>query len=143
MKKQQGIVLFLALIVLLILTMIGVGLAMNSSQSLRMAGAGNERVSAMAAAQGAQAKVLNDLTSDVLALMTVETEVVDSDFKVNHKVTPISEGDVSCKRTEAANNASLIRCRRIEISSEASFGREDMGRLQIVVGVEQEVFTGG
>ena len=54
MKKQEGMVLFFSLIILIIMTVIGVALAVNSSQSMKMAGAGSERVEAMSAAQGAQ-----------------------------------------------------------------------------------------
>ncbi|MGZ0787976.1 PilX N-terminal domain-containing pilus assembly protein, partial [Pseudomonas saponiphila] len=43
MKKQKGIVLFFALIILLLMTIIGVALAVNSTQSMRMSGAGSER----------------------------------------------------------------------------------------------------
>ncbi|MGS0726875.1 pilus assembly PilX family protein, partial [Shewanella sp. 0m-11] len=58
MQKQKGIVLFFSLIVLLIMTVIGVALAVNSTQSIRMAGAGSERVEAVAVARGAQDRVI-------------------------------------------------------------------------------------
>ena len=45
-KRQQGIVLFFSLIVLVLMTLIGVALAVNSTQSLRMSGAGSERIEA-------------------------------------------------------------------------------------------------
>lgn len=52
MRKQKGIVLFFALIVLLLMTIIGVALAVNSTQSMRMSGAGSERIEAKSIADG-------------------------------------------------------------------------------------------
>lgn len=52
MKRQKGVVLFFALIILIIMTVIGVALAVNSTQSLRMSGAGSERIEAKAIADG-------------------------------------------------------------------------------------------
>ena len=59
MKNQRGVVLFFALIVLIIMRLIGVALAVNSTQSLRMAGAGAERIEAIAIANGALDSVIS------------------------------------------------------------------------------------
>lgn len=144
MKKQQGIVLFFSLIVLIIMTVIGIALAVNSSQSIRMAGAGAERIEAMAAAQGAQARAIDGNKGAVLA--NIAAPIVDTDTSlgssVTNTLTPLQLQDVGCQRSTKASSSNLISCRRIEVSSVATFGRSDMGQLTVVAGVEQEVLTG-
>jgi type IV pilus assembly protein PilX len=138
-KKQQGIVLFFSLIVLVLMTLIGVALAVNSTQSLRMAGAGSERLDAMASAQGAQDKVILANTDNTLTTMTVTFTTVDNDLGVSNTLTPMSIGDVDCQRSPAGTQSDLIGCRRIEVSSAATFGRSDMGLVTVISGIEQEV----
>ena len=136
-KKQQGIVLFFSLIILLLMTIIGVALAVNSTQSLRMAGAGSERMEAMMSAKGSQDRVVA-LRSDLMVNMVAPTSEVDAELGVTNTLTPLVAADVDCQRTTKANSVD-IRCRRIEISSTSRFGRNDFGQLTIVAGVEQEV----
>jgi type IV pilus assembly protein PilX len=141
-KKQQGIVLFFSLIVLVLMTLIGVALAVNSTQSLRMAGAGSERLNAMASAQGAQEKAILANTGNTLTTMTAVLTIVDNELGVSNTFTPLSISDVPCQRNPKGTSPNLIECRRIEVSSAATFGRSDMGLVTVVVGIEQEVITG-
>jgi type IV pilus assembly protein PilX len=138
-KKQQGIVLFFSLIVLVLMTLIGVALAVNATQSLRMAGAGSERLDAIASAQGAQDKAIFANAGSTMANMTAISTTVDIELGVSNTLTPMTIGDVGCQRSTKANAANLIRCRRIEISSAATFGRSDMGLVTVITGIEQEV----
>jgi type IV pilus assembly protein PilX len=138
-KKQQGIVLFFSLIVLVLMTLIGVALAVNSTQSLRMSGAGSERIEAMASAQGGQDKVIlantgNNTFTNIIAI----SQIVDNDLGVTNTITPLVVGDVRCQRSTKGNSVPIL-CRRIEISSAAIFGRNNMGLVTVVVGIEQEV----
>ncbi|MCL2913354.1 pilus assembly PilX N-terminal domain-containing protein [Shewanella corallii] len=144
MKKQQGVVLFFSLIVLLMMTVIGVALAVNSSQSLRMAGAGSERVEALAAAQGAQARAINNNQGSNMANIDNNIPVpADATFpNASSVIAPSEFGDVNCQRSADASSTNLISCRRMEITTEAKFGRDNLGRLSVVTGVEQEVLTG-
>jgi type IV pilus assembly protein PilX len=137
-KKQQGIVLFFSLIVLVLMTLIGVALAVNSTQSLRMAGAGSERLDAMASAQGAQDKTIV-ANADTMANMTAISTTIDNELGVSNTLTPMIIGDVGCQRSPAATEPNLINCLRFEVSSAATFGRSDMGLVTIVSGIEKEV----
>jgi type IV pilus assembly protein PilX len=145
MKKQKGIVLFFTLIVLLIMTVIGVALAVNSTQSLRMAGAGAERIEAQAIASGGLDEAIASNKGATLANMVAVTSVT-STFGSKQVLTPMPKDgtiqDVSCQRSTKASATNLISCRRVEISSNASFGRDKLGQLSVVAGIEQEVLTG-
>lgn len=143
MKKQQGIVLFFSLIILIIMTVIGVALAVNSTQSLRMSGAGAERLEAKAIADGGLAQVISDNSGAPLAnLSAVQTDNV---FGGSQIITPLPETgvrDVGCQRTANATGANLVSCRRAEITSTVAFGRDNLGTLTVASGVEQQVLTG-
>lgn len=141
MNKQKGLVLFFSLIVLLMMTVIGVALAVSSGQSLRMAGAGSERVEAMALAQGQQAHQIDQNQGATMANM-LNVLTVPPQESVTSVFSPLTAGDVNCQRSTNANSANLISCRRIEVSSTAAFGRNNLGQLTVVSGVEQEVLTG-
>mgnify|MGYP000093892265 CR=1 FL=1 len=138
MHKEHGMVLFLSLIVLLIMTVIGVALAVNSNQSMKMAGAGAERVEAMTAAQGAQDRVISVNGGATLIILASTMVTNDTQLGVTNILEPIASG---CKRRETAHGAS-IGCNRISVSSTAVLGRNDLGQLTVVTGIEQEFTTG-
>ncbi|MCU8070710.1 PilX N-terminal domain-containing pilus assembly protein [Shewanella sp. SM32] len=152
MKKQKGIVLFFALIILLLMTIIGVALAVNSTQSMRMSGAGSERIEAKSVADGGLEAAIEANKGASLAKLSEISSVVE--FGSNQTLTPIpyevdaagnvviSATDVGCQRSTRPNSGNLISCRRVEISSTAEFGRDKLGQLTVVAGVEQEVLTG-
>ncbi|MCG9966061.1 pilus assembly PilX family protein [Shewanella cutis] len=152
MKKQKGIVLFFALIVLLLMTIIGVALAVNSTQSMRMSGAGSERIEAKSIADGGlEAAIAANRGPNLATLANVTTR---TEFGAKQTLTPIpfeldSSGnvvigskDVGCQRSTRPTSGNIISCRRVEISSTANFGRDNLGQLTVVAGVEQEVLTG-
>lgn len=141
-QKQQGIVLFFSLIILVIMTVIGVALAVNATQSLRMAGAGSERVEAMLSAQGAQDKVIIANQGTTLTNMAAVSVQNDLALGVTNTMTPLVNDDVPCARAPKATGPNLISCRRVEISSAAAFGRSQLGRVTVVSGIEQKVLTG-
>lgn len=152
MEKQKGIVLFFALIVLLLMTIIGVALAVNSTQSMRMSGAGSERIEAKSIADGGLEAVI--AVNQGTSLSTLSNIVLATEFGSNQTLTPIpfevdasgnivvDAKDVGCQRSPKGNSGNLISCRRVEISSTATFGRGNLGQLTVVGGVEQEVLAG-
>jgi len=152
MRKQKGIVLFFALIVLLLMTIIGVALAVNSTQSMRMSGAGSERIEAKSIADGGLESSIE--TNKGTSLATLSSVITTTEFGSQQTLTPIpfevdaagqviiGAKDVGCQRSTKPNSGNIISCRRVEISSTANFGRGNLGQLTVVAGVEQEVLTG-
>lgn len=136
MKKQKGMILFFSLIFLMILTVIGVALAVNSSQSIKMAGAGSDRMEAMASAQGAQARAVNQNQGVALINLNGTLSVRDNALGVTSVFSPQASSSKKCLRNKQPNP--LIGCTRIEVSSTANFGRKGLGQLTVVVGIEQE-----
>lgn len=125
------------------MTVIGVALAVNSTQSLRMAGAGSERVEAKAIANGGLEQVISNNSGASLANMTAVVNA--NEFNSAQVITPLPEAgvrDVACQRTSNAMGANLVSCRRAEVTSTARFGRNNLGSLTVSAGVEQQVLTG-
>ncbi|MGS0691013.1 pilus assembly PilX family protein [Shewanella sp. 30m-9] len=141
MQKQKGVVLFFALIVLLMMTVIGVALAVNSTQSIRMAGASSERVVAKSEAKGGQDRVIVNNSGRNFANVNTMNPVKDPSFNVTSSFIALSDGDVDCARKVHASQASVIDCVPIEVSSQSTYGRSNMGRLTLVAGIEQEVLA--
>lgn len=138
-RKEKGIVLFFSIIILLIMTVIGVALAVNSTQSIRMAGAGSERIEAMANAHGALDRLVDsNKGTDFASLTANPADITDSEFPVTSSLSLLADNGV-CKRSSQATQPDLIGCVTIEISSQATFGRNNMGQLTVVSGIEQEI----
>ncbi|MBR9726695.1 PilX N-terminal domain-containing pilus assembly protein [Shewanella intestini] len=145
MKRQQGVVLFFSLVVLILMTIIGVALAVHSTQSLRMSGAGSERVAATMKAQGGLNTVIDK--SDFYEFSTTNVAVQNTtELNGSQQISLMPADDpgieVSCQRTENASASNLIGCRRIEINSTVEFGRGGYGELTVTSGIEQEVLKG-
>ena len=143
LKRQSGVVLFFALILLIVMTVIGVALAVNSGQSLRMAGAGSERIEAKTIADGGLAAVINANSGSSFA--SLSSQKTSTEFNGNQIITPLPKDDakdVGCQRTTNASSASLISCRRIEITNTVGYGRDNLGSITVATGVEQQVLTG-
>ncbi|QIR15198.1 pilus assembly PilX family protein [Shewanella aestuarii] len=143
LKHQQGIVLFFSLIVLVMMTVIGVALAVSSTQSLRMSGAGSERVEAMAAAHGALENAIKNSSGAGFVTMDMDNgmTITDATLGVKSSVKALTKADVNCQRSADASSGDLIKCIRIQIESTAEFGRDNLGSLTTVNGVEQEVLN--
>ena len=151
-QRQRGVVLFFALILLVIMTFIGVALALNSGQSLRMAGASSEQIDARAVADGGLAAVLNSMSGGNLATLSQQT--ARELFNGKQTLTPIPLVDdgagglkvlpqnVSCLRNPKGSGTELLRCRRVEISSSVEFGRDNLGQITVTEGIEQQVLNG-
>ena len=152
MNRQKGIVLFFALIVLLLMTIIGVALAVNSTQSMRMSGAGSERIEAKLIADGGLEAAIDVNKGTILA--KISAIISTSEFGSEQTLTPIpyevdalgnvviSAKDVGCLRSTNPYSGNLVSCRQVEISSTVTFGRDNLGQLTVVEVVEQEVLTG-
>ncbi|MFL7045707.1 PilX N-terminal domain-containing pilus assembly protein [Vibrio cyclitrophicus] len=95
------------MVVLIVMTIIGVALAVNSSQSLRMAGAGGDRISALSKAQGGQLVDVDSVTHS-FSTRTADGVAAEMDGTQNIKLMPADNPgiDVNCQRTEKANAAS-------------------------------------
>lgn len=145
MKKQQGTVLFFALIVLVLMTMIGVGLATNAGLSLRMAGTGSERLDAITKVQGAQKSLIADKDVRKLVANMIMLKVLPADLGSQlgtKNVLVMLRENTSCQRSSSASSTNLLRCHRVEITTTAEFGRHKVGKITQVIGVEQEILTG-
>ncbi|GLP97142.1 PilX N-terminal domain-containing pilus assembly protein [Paraferrimonas sedimenticola] len=145
MKHQQGIVLFFALVVLLVLTVIGTSLAVSAGFSARMASTSAERVEAFHMINGAQLRLIEDEASRAgdsrFVTVTGTDQVTDASLNVNSDIEFNIE--TGCRRSSTASSASLFGCRHLDVTSRTTFGRNNRGNVAVVSAVEQPVFNIG
>ncbi|MCL1079323.1 pilus assembly protein PilX [Parashewanella spongiae] len=150
MKKQQGVVLFFALIVLVLMTIIGVSLAVNSTQSIKMAGSGAERLEAISHIYGSQERFITQNQGNAMMTdLTAPAQVNDAQMGVSHAVMPIGcnpDADSNCTSpvldtgcARKSRGSLGIKCRKIEVTTSARYGRNNLGQLVISSGMEQQV----
>ncbi|GLS82560.1 pilus assembly PilX family protein [Paraferrimonas haliotis] len=145
LNNQQGIVLFFALVVLLILTVIGTSLAVSSGFSARMATTSAERVESLHTINGSQLRLIDEEAAKQGESLFVKgvgtTSVTDANTGVASDIKFLVE--TGCRRSSSASSASTFSCRQSEVASQVSFGKNNRGNIGIVSAVEQPVFNVG
>ncbi|ADN74999.1 type IV pilus assembly protein PilX [Ferrimonas balearica DSM 9799] len=141
MNRQQGMVLVVSILILLVLTLIAAGLASRATMTTQMASASNARGTALHLANGAQAGYVEQqrLARGASLLITnngVNT-TVDAGTGANNQLTFRIE--TQCRRSRTATASSVMACRQNELESTVNFGKNQRGQLSVVAGVEQPV----
>ncbi len=128
MKQQKGVVLFFAIIVLLLLTIIGVSLAVNSSMSLQMSNAGSERL-----------EVVNEINEQLqnrfLEIQGMDVDQIDA-LLPNPDIIRLPQ-QVGTARDCTNNNA--FCCVIYEVSQTVEYGKFDIAHPPVAFGIEKPV----
>lgn len=148
-RNQGGLVLFVALIFLLIITILGVALLTNSSMDVKMAGAASDRTEALQTANGVLDDVImNAVTSEAFLKSTgdynnglaVNTGLTDEGGNARQAVVHF-DVEASCPRSENGTGTDTFVCRHFHDVSEVTFGRRNLGRLEVTNGVSQPLIA--
>jgi type IV pilus assembly protein PilX len=140
MKREQGIVIIVVFLMLLVLTMIAVGLATRARMTAQMTAASNARSEAWHLANGAQAGFVESqrLARGDSALISnadvyISTEVSGVVNTVTFRV------ETQCRRSRSATAVGIVACRHSELESAVTYGKNNRGSLSVVTGIEQPV----
>lgn len=143
MKRQQGLVLVVGMLLLLVLTMIALGLASNTRSSNQLSAASLARESAMHRINGAQEKFFEQqrLAREASLLVTTTDSVTvnDTEYNVDNRASFLVE--TGCRRTRNATSSTVMGCRQNEVSTTVRFGKNQRGQLAATTGVEQPVLV--
>ena len=127
-KKQQGVVLIVALIMLLVVTIIGVSAVSRSSIGTQVAG---NSMSSMLVYQGAESAIARSMTGkdqnnikaaaiasplDLDISAQLPAEVVTGGGKMNSKGTVSSIGEFDCPIVSGMASSSSIKCDMYEVN---------------------------
>lgn len=145
MKSQQGIALFISIILLLLLSGLTTLLMTNASLDLKMAGASAQRIDADQQIEGA----IDELLTNSNARLTFATADLNTKFSVTHiknintAVVAINE-QPSCARSKDPSSVGLFSCRYLDTRLSKQFGRAKtggghQGETAAGLGVEQKL----
>ena len=140
MKRQEGIVIIVVFLVLLVLTMIAVGLATSARMTVQMTAATNARSEAWHLANGAQAGFVESqrLARGGSALVNNAGVAIATDLSgvVN---TLTFRVETQCRRSRSATAVGIVACRHSELQSAVTYGKNSRGSLSVLAGIEQPV----
>ncbi|WP_406664372.1 PilX N-terminal domain-containing pilus assembly protein [Gallaecimonas sp. GXIMD1310] len=144
-RTQHGMVLFVALVFLLIITVLGVALLSNSAMDVKMSGAVTDRTNALQTANGVLDDVL--LNADTTRAFLQDLGNYAGGFNVNtglsdstgapRQATIQFEVEGPCPRAERGTSAGTFVCRHFRDSSQVNFGRKGLGQLTVTNGISQ------
>ncbi|MCE0558652.1 MULTISPECIES: PilX N-terminal domain-containing pilus assembly protein [unclassified Motilimonas] len=128
MKFQQGIALFISIILLLLLSGLTTLLMSNASLDLKMAGASAQRIDADQQLEGAISEILTNAN----ASQQFATAALDTKFEVKHiknistAIIAINE-QPSCARSKEPSSVGLFSCRYLDTRLSKQYGRAKTG----------------
>lgn len=138
-RKQRGIALFVAIIILPMLVVLGVMLLSSASMDLKMSDARGTLDSSNMYLTAASTEIL---TTIQFASVNVGTNFQPVQFSdVSGSVTTIS-GELPCKRSKKANGNNSFKCQIVDTKLSHNFGREkadgdQWGINRLGLGIEQ------
>ncbi|WP_341503065.1 pilus assembly PilX N-terminal domain-containing protein [Gallaecimonas sp. GXIMD4217] len=141
-QKQQGLVLFVALIFLVILAVLGISLVANSTMDARMAGSAAERTEALQQSNGMlDNTILHASTNQVFISPEPNYGTGGLSWAASGAQPTLTtlKAETSCGRKEKGNDTSAFACRHLETTAPVEYGRKNAGRIASTYGVEQPV----
>lgn len=146
-NQQSGLVLFVALIFLLVITILGVALLSNSAMDAKMAGAVSDRTDALQAGNGVLGDVMKNANTSRAFLQDltayphqVDTSLTDSSGNARQATVEFKQ-ESSCPRSRNGSSSDVFICRHFTDSADITFGRHQLGQLEVVNGVSQPLIS--
>lgn len=154
-SSQRGVVLIVALVFLIALTAVAAALMQNTTTDMKMAGASEERVTAMQEAVSAIdeviynqvapgqtnefAKPLVDAnfpnTDQSLLLPSTKTHATASVDVVNNEY----KLETDCPHSKSASSAQVFTCNVLRVQVNRSYGRSDKSNVEVNSGIAQQL----
>ncbi len=145
MKKENGMALVTALILLIPLTLLAIGLMHWSRFDLMMTGAAGSNLNAQQYTSGILQRVLvrSDLSSTISSLDTSASTLSITDNDSNSTSVSLSLiNETNCVRSETSSSTNVIAaCRYVTATNSKSYGKNDVSSLTKVMGIEQPLVT--
>ncbi|MBQ4833186.1 pilus assembly protein PilX [Pseudoalteromonas sp. MMG010] len=146
-KKQSGIVLLTALIMVIAVTSIAVTLMSNSSVDIKITNAAQERDVAENQLMGEVQRLIAEeasLGADSRFLYTNEDVpsdgmVLDADADMKSNMVNLNNGEQSLQCPRRFSYTAGVTCNMIEVTTTISYGSKNQHGLSVVTGVAQEM----
>ena len=143
MRKQSGVALFAAMIILVILAILSIALLEDSTMDLKMSGAREDVNISNITLQASSVDILANTGRSSFAVATNSSQFTSSTFTDVTSSTEVIEEEVECKRKYDVTTSD-IKCKYLKLNLTDTFGRKKVGGGQwgtnvIGVGVEQPI----
>ena len=155
LKKQQGVVLVVALVFLIALTAVAAALMQNSTSDIKMSGASEQKVVATQEAISAVDEVIfrqvnggsgaNGFASAIVLFPltvtdTLTTTNTGSDTTATIDITNNEYGlEADCPHTRSASSAQVFTCNVLKIQVNRKYGRTGTNTIEVNAGVAQQL----
>ena len=139
MKQQQGITLFIVIIVMVVATSLAAAVLTETRLGLNSIGFTQDKMANEQALLSGVDKIItnNELAAKVMALeVNKDTTMESRDY--NTKATITLQGESYCKRSDSASSINIISCKFARIQFEHNAGKNS--RVQgssMTAGIEQ------
>ena len=154
-KKQQGVVLIVALVFLIALTAVAAALMQNTTSDMKMAGASEEKVVATQEAVSAIDEIIfrqvNGGTGNngfESALTRFPLTVTDSLTNMNTDNDTTAEIDIAnnayklesdCPHSRGASSAQVFTCNVLRVKINREYGRAKNNEVEVNAGIVQQL----
>ncbi|MGY3857600.1 type IVa pilus pseudopilin TppD [Aeromonas sp. NJAU223] len=142
MKRQRGVALIVALIILVPLTLIAVVVMQSSGQDLKMAGSAASFRQAEHRLEGIiEAAMQSNNVSTLISNMGASAAITVNSSNASAAVALTTRTETVCKRkVEASSNNVIPACKYVELQTSVNYGKY-ASQLNWVAGVEQPLLT--
>ena len=139
MKQQQGITLFIVIIVMVVATSLAAAVLTETRLGLNSIGFTQDKMANEQALLSGVDKIItnNELAAKVMALeVNKDTTMESRDY--NTKATITLQGESYCKRSDSASSINIINCKFARIKFEHDTGSKSrMQGSSMTAGIEQ------
>ncbi|WP_349919649.1 type IVa pilus pseudopilin TppD [Aeromonas veronii] len=142
MKRQRGVALIVALIILVPLTLIAVVVMQSSGQDLKMAGSAAIFRQAEHRLEGIiEAAMQSNNVSTLISNMGASAAITVNSSNASAAVALTTRTETVCKRKVEASSSNVIpACKYVELQTSVNYGKY-ASQLNWVAGVEQPLLT--
>lgn len=139
LKRQRGAALFIAMLLLILLTSLGVMVMTETDMDLKMTGAAVSRELAEQRLEGAASELLTSVVAqeNFIQLDKGDTGTASSTVYDTVSISLEGRGDFGCRRSFAATSTDLMDCRFVQVDMADSYGKGRTGQVGLGLGVEQ------
>ncbi|WP_108652175.1 pilus assembly PilX family protein [Dongshaea marina] len=147
-RKEKGAALFVAVLIIIPLTLLAVVVMSTSGLDLKMAGASAGFVQSSHILEGAMEETLDDtnLPGDLASMTSAAT--MTKNPAMGGIVTFTYRAEITCKRrVDASSTNTIPACRYVDAAVSQGYGKartsdgSRIGQVGLTVGVEQPVLT--
>ena len=152
-KKQNGVVLVVALVFLIALTAVAGALMQNTTTDMKMSGASEEKVVAVQQAVSSTDEVIYKQVNQIggengfaIEIGAYPRDETVTDTKVNRAVITVANQnnlEADCPHMKSASSIQVFTCNVLKVEVNRTYGRSDNQNITVNSGISQQLLNVG